>query len=91
MRRFLKVYIYLNSTWCCTVMHTALLQNKFKATDRSSCRGWKPTFHESRSLGDVVQQLVEDGSDGLLRQHEVLQRGHRGFCHGVPAGKVTSK
>lgn len=51
----------------------------------------KPTFHKSCSFGNVVQQLVEDGSDGLFSQHEVLQWRDGSFCHAATATKVTRK
>lgn len=54
-----------------------------------SCLRRKLTFHKSCSLSDIVQQLVEDGSDCLFGQDEVLQRRDRSFCHGATATEVT--
>lgn len=73
--------VYHNT--CCTT--TKSLQSNGSGLTSSQ----KLTFHKSSPLGDVVQQLLKDGSDGLFGQHEVLQRGHGGFCHYVTVRKVA--
>lgn len=82
---------YFYSTLTRVVPHTAPLSNAFRVTHKALVSELKPTFHKSCSFGNVVQQLVEDGSDGLFSQHEVLQWRDGSFCHAATATKVTRK